>query len=130
MDEKQLCLAQVERALLRTRLDYTGKIAELAELVAGLAEGNTAMFTGQLPQAGWTKVSGSTEYTQTLEDPGLLAGPEWLYLVSGDETYANAGIRAGDITTDGRITFTANEAANTAVTYIIRLELAAQRTSE
>lgn len=92
-------------------------------MVAALGGGNVSLFTKKLPQEQWEQRAEGTEYTQTLEEAGLLTGPEYLYLVTGDKIYTDAGIHAFDIDTDGKIRFSCETAVNTATVYIIRLEL-------
>lgn len=128
MTEKYMLLEQLRLALLRAKLDYTGQISQIIEMVSELGGGGVSAVSVALKAGKWRQNSSSDPYIyQTAADPTFVTGEGRLYLVCGDQVYAAAGIEAKDITTNGEITFRcgASSAPTEDLTaLILRLEVA------
>ena len=115
MAEKHTTLAQLRAAALRSK-------AETLSLLIAALEGVQVGMTITLPTANWS--SG----VQTIQNEFFLASNDYYYIISPDaNSYiegSRCGIRADNITTNGRITFRCETIpANDLTINIIRLEV-------
>ena len=123
MAEKMTTAAQLKKLAVMSKTDYTALIAELADLVAtGLESVQHNIVTVTLPASKW---SGRA---QTVNNESFLADSNYVYLIGGDAecltAYSDAGIRADNITQNGRATFRCEiTPENDLTANILRLEV-------
>lgn len=124
MAEKKLTTMEQLRALAeKGKLDTLTRIDALLEVITPLLE--SAQHTGitvTLPAENW---SGRA---QTVQDESLLADSKYWYIVCADAdcfmAASETGVKAGNITTSGQITFQCEITPTEDLTiYILRLEV-------
>lgn len=114
---------QLKKLALAGKKDSAKQVAELAELVAaGLEDLQHIGISVTLPAANW---SGGA---QTVAHDSLLADSNYVYLVGPDasnrKVYGNYGVSAGNVTTDGKMTFECDTTPTVDLSvFIIRLEV-------
>lgn len=115
MAEKHTTIAQLERAMLRTK-------AEVLALLVDAFEGVQVGMTITLPANGWNGRA------QTIQNAAFLADNNYWYVTCPDAScYSDSterGVRADNVTVNGQMTFHCNVVPeDDIVIHIIRLEV-------